>query len=94
VDSFSLTLVQNNDLLISDPGARGVLTLTDSSIDGSTSRNLLMPIATKTAGAFCWWTVSPATGNYYAIAPGPALVVESTLGVASTKVVRYYPLLK
>jgi hypothetical protein len=94
IDPFSMTLVQSNGLLITDPGARGVLTLTYSSIDGSISSNTFTPVDEKTAGALCWSTYSPATGNYYVIGAGPAAIVEFDVDMTHTKIVRYYPLPK
>ena len=94
IDPFSMTLVQNNSLLITDPGARGVLTLTYSSVDGSIGSNTFTPVDDKTAGALCWSTYSPATGNYYVIGAGPAAIVELDIDIPQTKIVRYYPLPK
>ena len=98
VDPFSITLVQGNSLLLSDPGARGVLTLTYSSADGSISANTFTPVDAKTAGDLCWSTFSPMTGSYYVIGANPAAIVEIRVDVNAvstmTKIVRYYPLPK
>lgn len=93
---FSMTLVGRNGLLITDPGARGVLTQTYSSISGTISNSILTPIDASIAGALCWSVYSPTIGNYYVIGLSPAAVVELNVDLSSTtnpvQIVRYYPL--
>lgn len=93
---FSMTLAGRNGLLITDPGARGVLTQTYSSVTGTISNSVLTPIDASIAGALCWSTYSPTIGNYYVIGLSPAAVVELRLDLTSTtnpvEIIRYYSL--
>ncbi len=95
---FSMTLVGNNGLLVTDPGARGVLTQNYSSTSGTITNSILTPIDASIAGALCWSTYSSVTGNYYVIGLSPAAIVELNLDLSSTvnpvKIIRYYPLPK
>jgi len=98
VKPFSMTLVETNGLLITDPGARGVLTLTYSSTSGAIDNNMFTPIDATIAAALCWSTYSLTTGNYYVIGAKPAAIVELNIDISSTlnpaKIIRYYPLPK
>ena len=93
---FSMTLVGMNSLLITDPGANGVLTMTYSSTTGMINNNMLTSINTTLASALCWSTYSPNIGNYYVIGAGTATIVELNVNLSSTsnpvKVVQYYNL--
>lgn len=95
---FSMTLVGQNGLLITDPGARGVLTQNYSSIDGTITNSILTPIDASVAGALCWSTYSSMTGNYYVIGLSPAAIVELNIDLSSTtnpvRIIRYYSLPK
>lgn len=94
---FSVTLVGSNGLLITDPGAGGVLTMTYSSSGGMINNNsMLTPINSTRAGALCWSTYSPNTGNYYVIAARNAVVVELNVNLTMTtnavQIIQYYQL--
>jgi len=93
---FSMTLVGMNGLLITDPGANGVLTLTYSSTSGAITNSMFTSINTSLASALCWSTYSPKIGNYYVIGAGTATIVELHLNLSSTtwpvQIVQYYPL--
>jgi hypothetical protein len=97
---FSMTLVGMNGLLITDPGANGVLTLNYSSTSGTITNSMLTSINTSLASALCWSTYSPKIGNYYVIGAGTATIVativELHLNLSSTtwpvQIVQYYPL--
>jgi len=95
---FSMTLVERDGLLITDPGADGVLTLNYSSTNGMITNSLFTPIDPSRAGALCWSTYSPTIGNYYVIGVSPAAIVELNLDLNSisnpVRIIRYYPLLK
>jgi hypothetical protein len=95
---FSMTLVERNGLLITDPGAEGVLTLKYSSTNGKITNSLFTPIDPSLAGALCWSTYSPTIGNYYVIGVSPAAIVELNLNLSSisnpVRIIRYYSLPK
>jgi hypothetical protein len=95
---FSMTLVEWNGLLITDPGANGVLTLNYSSTNGMITNSLFTPIDPSHAGALCWSTYSPTIGNYYVIGVSPAAIVELNLDLNSNinpvRIIRYYSLPK
>jgi hypothetical protein len=81
---FSMTLVGTNGLLITDPGANGVLTLNYSSTTGTISNSKFTSVSTTLAGALCWSTYSPNIGHYYVIGAGTATIVELSLNLGST----------
>jgi hypothetical protein len=81
---FSMTLVGTNGLLITDPGAAGVLTLNYSSTTGTISNSMFTSVNTTLAGALCWSTYSPNIGHYYVIGAGTATIVELNLNLGST----------
>ncbi|CAF1510724.1 unnamed protein product [Adineta steineri] len=91
---FSMTLVGMNGLLITDPGANGVLTLQYSSATGMINNSMLTSINTSLAGALCWSTYSPNIGNYYVIAAGTATIVELNINMNSmsnpVQIIQYY----
>jgi hypothetical protein len=93
---FSMTLVGTNGLLITDPGANGVLTLNYSSTNGTTSNSMFTSVNTTIASALCWSTYSPNIGHYYVISAGNATIVELSLNLSSTStpvtIVKYYQL--
>jgi hypothetical protein len=93
---FSMTPVERNGLLITDPGANGVLTLNYSSTNGMITNSLFTPIDPSLAGALCWSTYSPTIGNYYVIGVSPAAFVELNLDLNSistpVRIIRYYSL--
>ncbi|CAF1469904.1 unnamed protein product [Adineta ricciae] len=93
---FSMTLVGMNGLLITDPGAAGVLTMTYSSTSGTISNIMLTSVNTTLASALCWSTYSPNVGNYYVIGAGTATIVELALNLTSTsnpvQIIQYYQL--
>jgi hypothetical protein len=93
---FSMTLVNTNGLLITDPGANGVLTLSYSSTSGMINNSMLTPINASLAGALCWSTYSPTIGHYYVIGAGTATIVELSLNLSSSTIpvtiVQYYQL--
>ncbi|CAF1521943.1 unnamed protein product [Adineta steineri] len=93
---FSMTLVGMNGLLITDPGANGVLTLQYSSTAGMISNSMFTPINTSLASALCWSTYSPNIGNYYVIAAVTATIVELNINMNSmtnpVQIIQYYPL--
>ncbi len=95
---FSMTPVERNGLLITDPGAKGVLTLNYSSTNGNITNSFFTPIDPSRAGALCWSTYSPAIGNYYVIGVSPAAIVELNLNLSSisnpVRIIRYYSLPK
>ena len=95
---FSMTPIGLNGLLITDPGAKGVLTLTYSSTSGLTNDHVLTPIDPSIAGALCWSTYSPIIGNYYVIGVRPAAIVELHVNLTSSaspvQIIRYYSLPK
>lgn len=98
VSPFSMTLVGRDGLLITDPGARGALTLTYSSVNGAVTGNAFTPVDSSLAAALCWSTFSSVTGNYYIIGSEPAAIVELHIDLSSkwdpTKIIRYYSLPK
>ncbi len=81
---FSMTRVGTNGLLITDPGAAGVLTLNYSSTTGTISNSMFTSVNTTLAGALCWSTYSPNIGHYYVIGAGTATIVELNLNLGST----------
>jgi hypothetical protein len=91
-----MTLVGANGLLITDPGAGGVLTLNYSSTTGTTSNSMFTSVNTTIASALCWSTYSPNIGHYYVISAGNATIVELSLNLSSTStpvtIVKYYQL--
>ena len=91
-----MTLVNMNGLLVADPGANGVLTLTYSSTSGTITNSMLTPINPSLAGALCWSTYSPTIGNYYVIGASTATIVELNLNLSSSSnpvtIVQYYQL--
>jgi hypothetical protein len=93
---FSMTLVGTNGLLITDPGANGVLTLNYSSTTGTISNSILTSVNTTLAGALCWSTYSPNIGHYYVIGAGTPTIVELSLNLGSNStpvtIVQYYQL--
>jgi hypothetical protein len=93
---FSMTLVGMNGLLITDPGANGVLTLTYSSTNGTITNSMLTSVNTSLASALCWSTYSPKIGHYYVIGAGTATIVELNLNLSSSsspvQIVQYYQL--
>ncbi len=93
---FSMTLVGKNGLLITDPGANGVFTLTYSSTNGTINNSMLTPVNTSLASALCWSTYSPTIGNYYVIGAGTATIVELNLNLSSStnpvQIIQYYQL--
>ena len=93
---FSMTLVGSNGLLVTDPGASGVLTMNYQSTNGTISNSMFTPINASIAGALCWSTFSSITGNYYVIGASTATIVELNLNLSSTnnpvRIVQYYPL--
>ena len=93
---FSMTLVGNNALLITDPGAPGVLTMTYSSSNGLINNSMYTFINTSLAGALCWSTYSPVIGNYYVIGASTATIVELNINMSSTsnpvQIIQYYQL--
>jgi hypothetical protein len=93
---FSMTLVGTNGLLITDPGSQGVLTQTYSSITGTITNSVFTSINTSIAGALCWSTYSPMTGDYYVIGASSATIVELMVNLSSTAnpvtLVQYYSL--
>ncbi len=93
---FSMTRVGTNGLLITDPGANGVLTLTYSSTSGAITNSMLTSINTSLASALCWSTYSPNIGHYYVIGAGTATIVELNLNLSSNstpvQIVQYYQL--
>jgi hypothetical protein len=92
---FSMTLVNTNGLLITDPGANGVLTLSYSSTSGMINNSMLTPINASLAGALCWSTYSPTIGNYYVIGASTATIVELNLNFTNASpvtIVQYYQL--
>ena len=93
---FSMTLVGTNGLLVTDPGANGVLTMNYASTNGMISNSVFTPINASLAGALCWSTYSPTIGNYYVIATRTSTIVELNLNLSSTtspvQIVQYYQL--
>ena len=93
---FSMTLVDMNGLLITDPGANGVLTMNYTSTTGAISNSMFTPINVSLAGALCWSTYSPIIGNYYVIGALTATIVELKLNLSSTtnpvQIIQYYQL--
>jgi hypothetical protein len=93
---FSMTLVGTNGLLVTDPGAGGVLTLNYSSTTGTISNSMFTSVNTTLAGALCWSTYSPNIGHYYVIGAGTATIVELSLNLNSNSIpvtiVQYYQL--
>ena len=93
---FSMTLVGSNGLLITDPGANGVLTMNYLSTTGAISNSVFTPVNTSIGGGLCWSTYSPTIGNYYVVGANTASVVELNLNLSSTnnpvRVVQYYTL--
>jgi hypothetical protein len=93
---FSMTLVGINGLLVTDPGANGVLTLSYSSTSGMINNSMLTPVNTSLASVLCWSTYSPTIGNYYVIGAGTATIVELNLNLSSNtnpvQIVQYYSL--
>jgi hypothetical protein len=93
---FSMTLVGTNGLLITDPGAQGVLTQSYSSTSGTITNSILTPVNPSLAGALCWSTYSPSIGNYYVIGASTATIVELNLNLSSNSIpvtiVQYYQL--
>jgi hypothetical protein len=93
---FSMTLVGMNGLLITDPGANGVLTLTYSSTNGTITNSMLTSVNTSIANALCWSTYSPHIGHYYVIGAQTATIVELNLNLSSNstpvQIVQYYQL--
>ncbi|CAF1264702.1 unnamed protein product [Rotaria sp. Silwood1] len=93
---FSMTLVNMNGLLVTDPGPNGVLTMNYMAKNGSISNTMLTIINSTLAGALCWSTYSPMTGNYYVIGSNPAAIVELNVNLSSTltpvQIIRYYSL--
>jgi hypothetical protein len=92
---FAMTLVGMNGLLITDPGAQGVLTLSYSSTSGMINNSMLTPINASLAGALCWSTYSPTIGNYYVIGASTATIVELNLNFTNASpvtIVQYYQL--
>ena len=95
---FSMTSIGMDGLLITDPGANGVLTLTYSSTSSLTNNQVLTPIDASIAGALCWSTYSPIIDNYYVVGAAPAAIVELHVNLSSSaspvQTIRYYPLPK
>ena len=93
---FSMTLVENNALLITDPGAPGVLTMTYSSSNGLINNSMYTFINASLAGALCWSTYSPIIGNYYVIGASTATIVELNINISSisnpVQIIQYYQL--
>ena len=92
---YSLTPIGMNGLLITDPAAEGVMTLTYSSTSGLINNNMFTPVDSSIAGALCWSTYSPIIGNYYVIGVSPAAFVELHVDLNSStspvQIIRYYP---
>jgi hypothetical protein len=93
---FSMTLVGANGLLITDPGAQGVLTQNYSSTSGNITNSVFTPINASIAGALCWSTYSPTVGNYYVISAANSTIVELNLNLSSNsspvQIIKYYPI--
>ena len=93
---FSMTLVGSNGLLVTDPGAQGVLTMNYASSTGMISNSMYTAINTSLAGALCWSTYSSVTRNYYVIGASIAAIVELNLNMSSmtnpVQIVQYYQL--
>jgi hypothetical protein len=91
---FSMTLVGKNGLLLTDAGAKGVLTLNYSSTYGEISNSFFTPIDPSLAGALCWSTYSSTIDNYYVIGTRPASIAELNLDLSSisnpVRIIRYY----
>lgn len=91
---FSMTLVDMNGLLVTDPGPNGVLTMTYTSKNGTISNSMLTMVNSTLAGALCWSTYSSKTGNYYIIGARPASIVELNINLSSVsnlvQIVQYY----
>jgi hypothetical protein len=89
-----MTLVGKNGLLLTDAGAKGVLTLNYSSTYGKISNSFFTPIDVSLAGGLCWSTYSPLIDNYYVIGTRPASIVELNLDLSSisnpVRIIRYY----
>ncbi|CAF1246172.1 unnamed protein product [Rotaria sordida] len=93
---FSMTLVNMNGLLVTDPKPNGVLTMNYLAENGSISNIMLTKINSTLAGALCWSTYSSMTRNYYVIGSNPAAIVELNVNLSSTsepvQIVQYYSL--
>ena len=93
---FSMTRVNTNGLLITDPGNNSVLTMNYSSTSGMITNSMWTPINAPLAGTLCWSTYSPTIGNYYVIGAATATIVELNLNLSSSTnpvtIVQYYQL--
>ena len=93
---FSMTLVGENGLLVTDPGKNLILTMKYSSKTGRIYRSQSSLINASLANAICWSTHSPRTGNYYIVSTVQSAVIELEVNLRSrstpVKIVRYYEL--
>ncbi len=96
LSSSPTQVTPTNGLLITDPRANGVLTLTYSSTNGMISNNMFTSVNTSLASALCWSTYSPKIGNYYVIGVGTATIVELNISInsntRSVQIIQHYQL--
>ncbi|CAF1935293.1 unnamed protein product [Rotaria magnacalcarata] len=100
IQPFSITLVDTNGLLVTDPGASGILTMFYSSIintGGAIYNSKLTSINSTLSGSLCSSIYSSKIGNYYVIgrAGVTTSIVELNLNwnnLNPVTVVQYYSL--
>ncbi|CAF2159627.1 unnamed protein product [Rotaria magnacalcarata] len=100
IQPSSITLVDTNGLLVTDPGASGILTMFYSSIintGGAIYNSKLTSINSTLSGSLCSSTYSSKIGNYYVIgrAGVTTSIVELNLNwnnLNPVSVVQYYSL--
>ena len=88
-------MVDRNGLLVTDPAAQGVLTLTYSSTSGAIQNSVLTQTNQSVVRGICWSAYSPTVDNYYVVGAGSTPgFVELNLNLASTSnpvsIIRYY----
>ncbi|CAF3642781.1 unnamed protein product [Rotaria socialis] len=100
IQPTSITLMGTNGLLVTDPGANGILTMFYSSIfntNGAIYNSILTPINSTLSGILCSSAYSSKIGNYYVVgrAGVTTSIVELNLNWNNfnpVTVVQYYSL--